>query len=85
MEIIDVVRKLVGPIEPVADSAIDDSRMRNLQQYCLLAEKMLFDIWQVSKTKDSHFYSMKEIGEHAYKFLHQLKDMAPEPPKPSKP
>lgn len=76
METIDVVRKLNGPIDPAADSAIDDKRFQNLKQYCLLAEKMLFDIWEVAKSKDSPYASAKEMGEHANKFLKQLKDMS---------
>lgn len=83
MELIDVVNRLVGPITPVADSAIDGVRMENLKAYCDLTEQMCLNIYSISKDRHSQFASMKGIGEQAYKFLMQLKEFIPEPPKPS--
>lgn len=83
METIDIVNKLVGPITPVADSAIDSQRLENLKVYCDLTEQMCLNIYSIAKDRNSQFFSMKEIGEHAYKFLMQLKEFIPEPPKPS--
>lgn len=73
MEIIDVVNKLIGPIMPVADSAIDDKRFDNLKEYCLLADRMLFQINQVAKHMNSDFASVKHAAKYAEKFLMEVK------------
>lgn len=34
MELIDIVDKLVGRIDPIGDTAIDNERFENLKAYC---------------------------------------------------
>jgi hypothetical protein len=74
MEVIDVVRKLIGPIDPYAESAIDAKRFENLKEMCLLANKILFDINQVANHSESGFASVKKAGEYAQKFLNDIKE-----------
>lgn len=74
MELIDVVNKLVGPITPVADSAIDSIRIENLKSYCRVVDKMLFEIQRVATNEDSGFASAKLMGQYASKFLKEVKE-----------
>ena len=72
MELIDVVRKLVGPIEPVGDSRIDHDRFENLQTMTKLVDKLLGDIDRIIPCKDSHEASVKKAGMHADAFFEQV-------------
>jgi hypothetical protein len=74
MELIDVVRKLIGPIEPLGCSSRDKNRLDNLNKYISLVYHLIDDMKDVSKNKTSYEYSVKEIGETADKFLDDLKE-----------
>jgi hypothetical protein len=74
MEVIDVVNKLIGPIEPVADSSIDYKRLENLRAYCSVVDKMLFEIQMVANRRDSKFASVMTAGHFAHKFLNDIKE-----------
>jgi len=41
MELIDIIDKLVGRIEPIGDTAIDNERFKNLKVYCELINEMV--------------------------------------------
>lgn len=41
MELIDVVDKLVGRIEPIGDTSVDEERFENLKAYCELINEMV--------------------------------------------
>lgn len=75
MENIDIVRKLIGNINPVADAAIDTERLKNLESYLQLLEVMLSDISFVAREKDSPYASARNIGEIADKFLQNIKEV----------
>lgn len=68
MELIDVVRKLVGPIEPVGETHTDDKRFENLKVMTALVDQLLTDIDYVVAFKQSGAFSMKRAGEYASKF-----------------
>ena len=72
MELIDVVRKLVGPINPVGESNTDDKRFENLKAMTMLADYLIGDIDKVSVCKGAHEYSIKRAGNFADKFLSDL-------------
>ena len=36
MELIDIVNKLIGNIEPIGDTSVDEERFENLKSYCEL-------------------------------------------------
>lgn len=74
MEIIDVVQKLIGPVQPIADSAVDYDRLHNLKEMMKLTERLLFDINQVANGKDSNFASVMTAGQIAHKFLTEIKE-----------
>lgn len=74
MEIIDIVRKLIGPVEAVGDSGLDEKRLKNLEATCDLVNRLLYDIHQASHSSDNHQHSMKVIGQRAKEFLQEVKD-----------
>jgi hypothetical protein len=69
MEIIDVVRKLTGPIEPVGEHHTDTARAPNLDQTIELVDTLLRDLADVSKNADRHEDSMKQAGKKAKSYI----------------
>jgi len=74
MEMVDIVRKLVGAIEPVGDSCIDEKRYENLKVMTGLVDLLLGDIQSVAAYKDAHQNSLMVAGEHAHNFLQDVRD-----------
>ena len=73
----DLARRLIGAIEPIADSAVDSKRFENLKEYCDLAEEILHDIYKVAQVSDSQFGSMAKAGEYAKERLNTFGDYLP--------
>ena len=71
----DVLKKLVGKINPVGKTEIDDQRFQNLKELCSVVEILLLDIDEVAfRNKDSHEYSVKRAADYAKDFLtHKVK------------
>lgn len=65
----DIVRKLIGPINPVGESYTDEERLENLKQLCNLVESLLLDIDEVAFHKNRPEYSIKRAGDYADKFI----------------
>jgi hypothetical protein len=75
IDIYEVVRKLIGPINPVGDSHLDAQRIENMKAYVNLAEKICMDIQDIaSNNKDSPMHSVKKIGKIAQDFIRVLED-----------
>jgi len=68
----DVVKKLIGNIQPYGASHIDEQRFENLRAMCELVGDLMDEIKDAAKSKDRQEHSMKEMGLYAYKFLTQL-------------
>ncbi len=73
MTIHEVVRKLIGPIEPAGDSSCDGKRFENLKAMTKLVGLLIGDIGWVGRSSISHEYSVKRAGEFANKYLTDLK------------
>lgn len=70
MNLLQIVHKLIGPIDPVGDSNIDRKRFENLKKFCELTDAMVMMIDDVSVgNKDRQESSMKEAGDYANNFL----------------
>ena len=69
-----VTKKLLGDIDPVGETNIDEKRLENLEETIQLVDGLIYDIFQVSLNKNSQYHSMKMSGERAYKYLKSLKD-----------
>lgn len=69
MELIDVVRKLLGPIEPVGETNEDERRLKNLEATIEVVERLLCDIGSAAQDADRVEHSMRVIGQRAKQFL----------------
>lgn len=69
MEIYDIVRKLIGPIEPLGDSSRDDKRLANLKNTIDLVDKLLGDISTVASWKNHYAGSISKAGKCAAEFI----------------
>lgn len=69
MELIDMVRKLIGPIDPVGETHTDGERFENLKVHCDLVGELMRDIYKTRDYRDKVEYSMKRAGEFAQKEL----------------
>jgi hypothetical protein len=73
MDIYEVVKKLIGPIEPVGDTNIDNERLDNLTTMTALANQLIIDIDRIGYScENNHQYSMKKASEVAKKFMDSL-------------
>lgn len=68
----DVVKRLLGLINPQGRSEVDVVRYDNLNQTIQITEELINDIMIVSKNKDSQEYSVSKAGIKAEKFLKDL-------------
>lgn len=74
MDIHEIVKKLIGPIDPVGCSRTDEKRLENLKATIDLCELLIDDILDVSNSNQSrHEASMKECGIEAAKCLRRIK------------
>jgi len=72
MELIDVVRKLIGPVNPIGETNADDIRFANLKVMGTLVDRLVFGIAEVASNKDRAEFSMKRAGEYANKLMDDL-------------
>lgn len=70
----EVIKKLLGAIEPVGDSSRDKERLKNIKNTIILTEKLIDDIIYSARNKDSYEHSVKEIGNEANAFITRLKE-----------
>lgn len=70
MELIDIVDKLVGRIEPIGDTAIDNERFENLKVYCDLIERMIIKVDDIAyENKDNKLSSVKKSVDYISDFF----------------
>ena len=73
IDIYEVVKKLIGPIDPVGKSESDAARLENIKQLTRLVDMLVSDIDYVANhNKDRVEASMKAIGVFADKFMDSL-------------
>ena len=68
----DIVKKLIGAVEPYGDSRIDEQRLENLNDMQILVEQLIRDIKSVAKYSDRPERSMHQIGLQAKMFLSEI-------------
>lgn len=67
---LEIVRKLIGSIQPAGKSEIDEKRYKNLQEMCILVDALLSDINDIVQyNKHNNQASVKKMVEFAKKFL----------------
>ena len=70
MELIDIVDKLVGRIDPIGDTAIDNERFENLKVYCELIDTMVRNIDDIAyNNMNSELSSIKKAADYASDFM----------------
>ena len=68
----EVVKKLVGKINPIGETNTDDKRFNNLKEMCALIEKLLTLIAELHQYENNQQYSIKRSGMYAIKFYDNL-------------
>ena len=75
MENIDVVKKLIGNINPVGETNTDNERFENLKEMCDLIEKLTEEVADMAdRNRHSHEFSVKRSVNFAYEFMKNLSD-----------
>lgn len=70
MELKDVVLKLIGDVQPVGSTHIDEDRFENLKVLCRLVNELVCEIDSVSAdNKDRHEFSVREMVSYVDNFL----------------
>ena len=73
MDYYEVVKKLIGEVDPVGETHIDNERFENLKKMTDLVDKLLKDIDDVAfLNKDSHQFSKKRSADFASKFYDKI-------------
>ncbi len=73
MELYDVVKKLLGDIEPVAETNEDNRRFKNLKATTELVDRLFTDIDAVATSyKGRHEFSVKRASGFAREFMDDL-------------
>ena len=65
----DVVKKLIGNIQPIGAAHIDEERLKNLKETIDLVELLLSDISNVAREASRQEASMKKAGIYAKEYL----------------
>ena len=78
IDIYEIVKKLIGEINPIGDSNVDRARLENLKVTTGLVDKLVFDIDSIVPNKDRVERSMEQAGEFADKFLTDLREATEE-------
>lgn len=73
MDIYEIVKKLVGKIDPVGESNTDEDRFENLKVMTALVDSLLTDIdYVITLNANRTEYSRKRAGEFARKFFDRM-------------
>lgn len=68
----DVIKKLLGPINPQGESNTDKERYENLEATIEVVNQLIGDVINVSHNRTRHEMSMREAGQKAYGYLAEL-------------
>jgi len=73
LDVYEVTKKLLGPIDPIGETRTDDERYENLKATILVVDKLLSDIDDVAyQNKDCHEHSRKRAADEAAEFFNKL-------------
>ena len=75
MTLYEMVKKLIGPVMPLGDSARDKQRLESMKEMVALADSLIADIDDVAyQHRYSQEHSVKEIVKCASVFMSQIKE-----------
>jgi hypothetical protein len=72
--IVEIIDKLVGKVEPVGETHVDNKRFENLQKLCGILDHYSVVVSDVSNLKNRQEYSIKRSGEFAENFKKETVD-----------
>ncbi len=72
MDLYEVVKKLIGEVNPIGETNEDEKRYENLKVMTGLVDKLLTDINDVVSYKDRQEWSLKKAGTFANLFLDKI-------------
>lgn len=72
--IIVLLEKLIGDIDPVGITHVDDIRLENLKLWCNVAEYMIVRMYEVSDSPSYGDYSIQKIKDEAQKHMDSIKE-----------
>ena len=78
INVYEIVKKLVGPIEACGDSNIDRDRQENLDAMGNLVMRLIDDICEVSTSRSRKESSMRKIGINARVYLDMISECIPD-------
>lgn len=70
----EIIEKLIGDVKAIGETYHDEDAFINLGLMKGVCDSLLIDIYESSKTKNRHEYSMEKVGRSAYKYLKDLRD-----------
>jgi hypothetical protein len=71
---VELVRKLIGPIVPIGDAAMDERRLPRIQEMSELAEDLLCQLMETAQFRNRYEASMRHAGEDAWSCLKGIHD-----------
>jgi hypothetical protein len=77
IDLIEVVRRLTGPILPVGETHEDAARLGNLESVIHLVDRLICDLEDAAVNADRREASMRAIGQRAQSYLKGLRREEP--------
>ena len=74
MDFHEIVKKLIGEIDPVGETNTDNARFENLKAMTELVDELLSDIYRVARGNNRHEYSINRAGQFASSFLDEVRE-----------
>lgn len=72
-DIVEIVRKTIGPVEAVGETHADGRIKDNLKNYCELHDALLYDIITSATGMSGRYqYSVKEVSDIARQYLREI-------------
>ena len=73
--VIEVIYKLVGEINPIGETTTDDERYENLNIMIKVVDILVGDINDVTAYRNRVEYSMKKAGIRAAEYIDELRSL----------
>lgn len=66
---IEIVSRIIGPVDPTGQHEVDIGRRRNLADLCTLLDGIMFVISNVARNRNAKEASVRDCGKDAYDFM----------------
>lgn len=73
-QIAEIILKITGPVQPLADAAYDYYRLANLKDLGEIAAYLVDEIRTASFSADSPYGSASVVGKEALKILERIRE-----------